>query len=451
MRSADRTAGISPGGVAAALAAVLVVAAAVFWFAHVPRERAETLATWQRDLGLRAGFRRDALDDYLKERLADARLLASFPSVQALVAFPRPGPDAHGRAHIEEVLREFREAYGYQTVGIFDAAGAPAGGLPSATPDPGCRDAARGVLASKAPAVSIHAHAGAPFLLVASPIRDRSGALRGSVVTLTPAATRLYPLTGEALSPRSGEAVLLARDGDRAVYLSPLRYRSDPPLTLRRPLDEERFVGRVALERPAAEGVFTDYRGERVVAATRRLTAAPWALVLKVDETEALEPFFGHVANVAVGWGFALVAVLALSWGVSQRLQRVRAAADAASEARFRTLFEQASDAVFVVGADGRIQDANRAAEEMHGVPRGALAGTLVTDLRPSEQRRAAQAAFVASESMERLVFVAEHVRADGTRFPVEISTRRAELAGGPVHVEIVRDLGARRGAAGEP
>lgn len=448
--STDRTTRVSPGWIPAVLTAVFVLAAAVFWFLHVPREREEVLAAWRGDLGLKADFRRAALDDFLRDSLADARLLAGFPSVRAVALAaastpPRP-PDAHASAHFEEVVTEFRQTYGYDLVAVFDRSSASTAGSPSPSSDAGCRAAARDVIESATPAASLHVHArGEPALTLAAPIRDGSGAPLGAVLVVTSPGSRLYPLLGEALTPRTGEAVLLGRQGDSAVYLSPLRYRRDMPLSLRRPLSTEGFAGRVALEQPAAEGVFVDYRGERVVAATRRLTVVPWALVLKVDESEALEPFRDHVRNVALGWGGALAAVLALAWGVGQRVRRLKAVADARSEARFRTLFEQASEAVFVVGADGRIQEANRAAEEMHGASRGELIGRHVTDLRPPEQRKAAHAAFAASEHVDRLVFEAEHIRADGARFPVEISMRRAEIPGGPVHVSIVRDIGARK------
>ena len=319
-------------------------------------------------------------------------------------------------------------------------------GLPAPASDAGCGAAARGVIEARKPEASLHAHErGEPSLTLAAPIRDDAGNPLGAVLIVTGPGARLYPLLGESFSPRTGEALLLARDGADAVYLSPLRHRPGAPLAFRRRLDTENFAAREALEKPESAGLFVDYRGEQVVAATRRLTAAPWGLVVKVDESEALEPFWDHVRGAAIGWGVALLGVLALAWGIGQRLRRLRADADARGESRFRSLFEQASDAVFVVGEDGVVQDANRAAEESYRAPREALIGRHVADFRPPEQRKTALAAFAAAGRVDRLVFESEHLRADGTRFPVEVSTRRAEMPGGPVHISIVRDVSGRR------
>src|SRR5512141_3511678 len=82
----------------ALLPGVLLLAAALFWFSHVPRERDAAVESWKRDLGLRADFRRDALNSFLRDALADAALLASFPAVQAVAS------GADGRAHFEEIV-----------------------------------------------------------------------------------------------------------------------------------------------------------------------------------------------------------------------------------------------------------------------------------------------------------------------------------------------------------
>ena len=51
------------------------------------------------------------------------------------------------------------------------------------------------------------------------------------------------------------------------------------------------------------------------------------------------------------------------------------------SEERYRTLFEESRDAVYMSGVDGRLVDANQAAVELFGAPREALLGTPLYDL----------------------------------------------------------------------
>lgn len=60
------------------------------------------------------------------------------------------------------------------------------------------------------------------------------------------------------------------------------------------------------------------------------------------------------------------------------------------SEARYRTLFEQAWDAIYVTSRGGEVQDANRAAVELFGYPRAELIGFDARHLlsRPDDIRR---------------------------------------------------------------
>jgi PAS domain S-box-containing protein len=51
------------------------------------------------------------------------------------------------------------------------------------------------------------------------------------------------------------------------------------------------------------------------------------------------------------------------------------------SERRYRSLFEQLRDAIFITDADYAIVEANRAAVELLGYPLGDLKGMLLQDL----------------------------------------------------------------------
>jgi PAS domain S-box-containing protein len=125
-------------------------------------------------------------------------------------------------------------------------------------------------------------------------------------------------------------------------------------------------------------------------------------------------------------------------------LQDQKLASDAlqASETRLRTVFEQASDGIFVIGADNRYLDANARGLEMLGFTREALLKRSVADvLAPHELSR------LADESARMMSGKAslsewDHVRRDGTGFPGEVSAKRLNDQS---YLAIVRDVSARR------
>ena len=120
------------------------------------------------------------------------------------------------------------------------------------------------------------------------------------------------------------------------------------------------------------------------------------------------------------------------------------------SEKRYRTLFESAGDAIFIVEAEGEnfgaIVDSNQAAAEMHGYTLDEiLTLNLIKDLDIPEE------AAKAPERLERIMngewIKAEikHRKKDGTIFPVEISAGLLEYMGHKYLLAIDRDISKRK------
>ncbi len=112
-----------------------------------------------------------------------------------------------------------------------------------------------------------------------------------------------------------------------------------------------------------------------------------------------------------------------------------------ATNARFAHLLGRADEAVFLSDDDGRFLEVNDRALEMHGYRREELLGLRVCDLVPLEGR-AAQSERV-REALETGSPIVEtvHIKADGTRFAVELSTRRVDIDGKFLLQSIVRDI----------
>ncbi len=117
------------------------------------------------------------------------------------------------------------------------------------------------------------------------------------------------------------------------------------------------------------------------------------------------------------------------------------------SELRFRTLFENSPDAIFVEAEDGRILDVNEAAGALHGLSREQLVGTSAFDLIPPAEREQARREFGRwfDGSLRQMESTSQGP--GGRIVPVEIRASRIRYAGVAAVLLHVRDITARRAA----
>jgi PAS domain S-box-containing protein len=120
------------------------------------------------------------------------------------------------------------------------------------------------------------------------------------------------------------------------------------------------------------------------------------------------------------------------------------------SEKRYRTLFESAGDAIFIVEAEGenpgKIVDANPAAAEMHGYTLEELLQlNLVTDLDTKDAAKDAPERIQRILNGEWLHAEISHVKKDGTVFPVEISAGLLTYMGQKYILAVDRDISDRK------
>lgn len=135
--------------------------------------------------------------------------------------------------------------------------------------------------------------------------------------------------------------------------------------------------------------------------------------------------------------------VAAIAIGHARQELAIQRAHDALreSEVRARRIFEEANDPIHLVSADGRFLDVNNRAAEMLGYSRAEFLEMRVEDIVPPEER---VRLVPTSHDITWVPLVTEwhHVRKDGSRVPVEVSSRK--LADG-TFLAIVRDLSERR------
>jgi PAS domain S-box-containing protein len=124
-----------------------------------------------------------------------------------------------------------------------------------------------------------------------------------------------------------------------------------------------------------------------------------------------------------------------------KRQQRELVAQLVESEALHRGVFETSSDAMLLADpASGRIEDANPAAERLYGRPREALRAVAWSELVDPET------AGTLPDAGARSV-PGRHRRADGARFPVEVSAGELRSRERQLRVLSIRDVSEREAA----
>jgi PAS domain S-box-containing protein len=136
-----------------------------------------------------------------------------------------------------------------------------------------------------------------------------------------------------------------------------------------------------------------------------------------------------------------------LAFGIEARRREMeRARAEAAlhrSELEFRAVFENANDAIFIIDLDGHVLSVNGVACRNLGYSREELRRLKVRDFDRSlgiDRFPRTSLSMPAGE-----VFETMHVRKDGSRMPVEISSRGFEFQGLPAIMSVARDITERK------
>jgi PAS domain S-box-containing protein len=134
-------------------------------------------------------------------------------------------------------------------------------------------------------------------------------------------------------------------------------------------------------------------------------------------------------------------------FGVMQDITELRRAEAElrASEARFRTFVDHATDAFFLLDEQLRVVDVNRQACESLGYSRDELVGLHPHDFDAGLDEAAIARLADRAGAGERLNFETRHRRKDGTVFPVEIRAGTFRQGGKLFYLALARDMSERK------
>ncbi len=237
-----------------------------------------------------------------------------------------------------------------------------------------------------------------------------------------------------ALSDASFEGIVI-HDGGRIVlanraFVDTLGY------------DEDEVVGMYALDFTADE--FHDVVRKQIS------TGSEEAVVVAGRRKDG-STFPAEIRGKAVPFGGKTMRMVALQIIEDRQNARQAKLELRESERRFRTLFDNAPDAMFLANLEsGKILDANAAAARLLQRKREAIVGMHQSDLHPPENRKFSVDTFhqhVAAGTERGHTDPVENQvqRADGSTVPVEVLANVVEIGGKPVIQGTFRDITERK------
>ncbi len=140
------------------------------------------------------------------------------------------------------------------------------------------------------------------------------------------------------------------------------------------------------------------------------------------------------------------ISVTVISKDITSRKMAQEALED--SEKRFRALFNQASDSIFLLKPTDKgliIMDMNDVACRIHDYTYKELIGEPMAFLDEQKARKHVGEGINQLMKGETLTFETRHVRKDGSAFPIEVSAQLIEIGSEPYVLAIDRDISERK------
>jgi PAS domain S-box-containing protein len=133
--------------------------------------------------------------------------------------------------------------------------------------------------------------AGQFSVYITAPVQNFDGIFVGVIVLEIDMAS-IFKLVGDSTGMgESGETLIARKEDGAALFLNPLRH--DPDAALKRKVvfgASQAIPIQEAFKGKAGHGIFTDYRGQNVIAVWQYMPLLDWGIVAKIDVTEAFEP-----------------------------------------------------------------------------------------------------------------------------------------------------------------
>ena len=371
-----------------------IVVGGIFYYRHYERQ---FRAGIEQQLSAIAELKADELAQYRKERLGDATTFFQNAAFSGLVRrFLDHPDDADAQEQLRLWLDKYQTYYQYDRVFLLDTQGVERISTPVTAAPVSAVVSQRVAEVLQSREITFqdfhrHEHNQQIYLTLLVPIfdgADPSRALGVLALRIDP-KTYLYPFIQRWPTPsRTAETLLVRRDGNDALFLNDLKFRTNAALNLRISLENTNIVAVKAMlgQQGIVEG--TDYRGEPVVAALSAIPDSPWFLVARMDAAEVYAPLRERLLLTVLLVG-ALLAGAGAGAAAIRRHQHAQfykersrvAEALRESEERFRRVFEEGPTGMAMLDERFRFIQVNPAFASMLGYSMEEMRTMTFTDI----------------------------------------------------------------------
>lgn len=112
--------------------------------------------------------------------------------------------------------------------------------------------------------------------------------------------------------------------------------------------------------------------------------------------------------------------------------------------AKYKVLLENARDIILFIRHDGKIMEANKAAEAAYGYSRDELLSLSIYNLCSPDDRLIVER-HMQEAGLQGITFETVHTRKDGTTFPVEVSSQGIVIGNEKILGKVIRDISDRK------
>jgi PAS domain S-box-containing protein len=245
---------------------------------------------------------------------------------------------------------------------------------------------------------------------------------------------------------KSGDSVVFVVDGDYG-------YSSDPAVIGEKyPQAESDLLA--GFSGPSSDRDFTTDQWGTVLSGYSPIRDSTGAVVgiVGVDmDSSVVMAELNRINMILYLVGIISMILIAIGIVIVERRRTIDEEKLEESEKRYRLLFERARDCILLIEAEGdnpgKIIAANAAAAEMHGYTVDELLTRNIADLDSSESSKEVPERLRRILGGEQLVSETEHIRKDGTVFPLEINAGLIDVGTKKFILAIDRDITERKKA----